>query len=117
MKQPRISDFDPASRARELKSSMEELPAIERPEQIQPADQLPAPDHPARVDRVDRGVPAAQPKKRRIKPRHSLDLYEDQVETLQQLALEDRMRGGQGSMSAMAREALDEYIAKHSPGQ
>ena len=29
------------------------------------------------------------------------------------LSLEDRMRGGAGSMSAMVREAIDEYIAKH----
>jgi len=39
-------------------------------------------------------------------------VYEDQVEELQKLALEDRMRGGAGSMSAMVREALDDYLAK-----
>jgi hypothetical protein len=116
MKQPRTSDFDPKSEERELKSSMAELPAIERPKQSLPADQVPEPGRVDRVGRVDRGALAALPKKRRIKPRHSLDLYEDQVEALQQLALEDRMRGGQGSMSAMAREALDDYIAKRTAG-
>jgi len=32
--------------------------------------------------------------------------------TLQQLALEERMRGGIGSMSAMVREAIDDLIKK-----
>ena len=36
-------------------------------------------------------------------PRHGYDIIR---------ALEDRMRGGAGSMSAMVREALDDYIAK-----
>ncbi len=38
--------------------------------------------------------------------------YEDQVEELKKLSLEDRMRGGAGSMSAMVRDAIDAYIAK-----
>ena len=50
--------------------------------------------------------------KRKIKSRHAFDIYEDQVEELQKLSLEDRMRGGTGSMSAMVREAIDDYIAK-----
>ena len=32
------------------------------------------------------------------------------------LSLEDRMRGGAGSMSAMVREALDDLIAKRRAG-
>jgi hypothetical protein len=39
-----------------------------------------------------------------------VDIYQDQYESLQQLALEDRMQGGVGSMSAMVREALDKLI-------
>src|SRR5690242_5655982 len=109
MKQPRTNDFDPNAKDRALKSSMAGLPFIEKPEPTQPSEQVPAPD---RVDRGDREVQVAQPKRRKIKPRHSFDVYEDQVDTLQQLALADRMRGGAGSMSAMVREALDEYIAK-----
>ncbi len=50
--------------------------------------------------------------KRKIKSRHAFDIYEDQVEELQKLSLEDRMRGGTGSMSAMVRGAIDDYIAK-----
>ena len=51
-----------------------------------------------------------------MKQRHPFDIYQDQYEALQQLALEERKRGGVGSMSAMVREALDQLIAakKHS---
>jgi hypothetical protein len=47
-----------------------------------------------------------------MKQRHPFDIYQDQYETLQQLALEERMQGGVGSMSAMVRAALDAFIAK-----
>jgi hypothetical protein len=108
MKQPRISDFDPTAQDRELKSSMEDFPAIERPKHGHPPDRLPEPIPPVRE------IPSSSPAfgKRRIKPRHGFDVYEDQVEELQKLALQDRMRGGAGSMSAMVREALDDYLAK-----
>jgi hypothetical protein len=47
-----------------------------------------------------------------MKSRHPFDIYRDQYEALQQLALEERMRGGVGSMSAIVREALDKIIAE-----
>ncbi len=47
-----------------------------------------------------------------MKQRHPFDIYNDQYDALKQLALEDRMRGGVGSMSAMVREAIDDFIAK-----
>lgn len=108
MKQPRTSDFDPNAKERELKSSMADFPAIEHPQQIR---QLPAPE-PGLPDRPGRDVIPISTGKRKIKSRHAFDIYEDQVEALQKLSLEDRMRGGVGSMSAMVREAIDDYIAK-----
>jgi len=47
-----------------------------------------------------------------MKQRHPFDIYADKYDALKQLALEDRMRGGAGSMSAMVREAIDDYIDK-----
>ncbi len=41
--------------------------------------------------------------KRKMKQRTPFDIYTDQHEDLKQLALEERMRGGAGSMSAMVR--------------
>lgn len=106
MKQPRTSDFDPSAKEHELKSSMAGFPAIEHPKQVQPADRLPD-----TIPHIQEAV-SAGPGKRRIKPRHKFDIYEDQAEALKQLALEDRMRGGEGSQSAMVREAIDDYLAK-----
>ena len=57
-------------------------------------------------------MPLLPPAEERSNRGHPFDIYEDQVEELKKLSLEDRMRGGAGSMSAMVREALDEYIAK-----
>jgi hypothetical protein len=108
MKQPRTSDFDPNARERKLKSPMEDLPSIERPA-------LPATDHVSPIVPPVlpvRGVLPTALGKRRIKPRQPYDIYEDQVEELHKLSLEDRMRGGAGSMSAMVREAIDDYISK-----
>src|SRR6266571_7888169 len=108
MKQPRTSDFDPNAKERELKSSMANFPAIETPQQVQQAP-VSDPGLPGRPGRD--GLPTTTGK-RKIKSRHAFDIYEDQVEELQKLSLEDRMRGGAGSMSAMVREAIDDYIAK-----
>src|SRR5687767_14439866 len=56
----------------------------------------------------------AQPptEKRPVKPRHGFDIYWDQYEALLKWSNEEKLQGGTGSMSAMAREALDDYIAK-----
>jgi hypothetical protein len=130
MKQPRTSDFDPSARPlqRDLKSSMADFPPIERPKPLTltapPSTEqvVSDPGHPGREDREGLAVgltPAVEPMsatgptgKRKMKPRHAFDIFEDQFETLQQLALEERMRGGPGSQSAMVRQAIDEYIAK-----
>ena len=50
--------------------------------------------------------------KRVMKQRHPFDIYQDQYDSLQELALNERKQGGVGSMSAMVREALDWVIAE-----
>ena len=59
-------------------------------------------------------VPAVPvvPRKRKMKERWPVNIYEDQYESLKQLADEDRRQGGMGSMSAMVREAIDKMIAE-----
>ena len=52
------------------------------------------------------------PRKRKMKERWPVNIYEDQYESLKQLADEDRRQGGMGSMSAMVREAIDKMIAE-----
>src|SRR6266446_3062582 len=105
MKTPRTSDFDPNARERKLKSTMEDLPSIENPAPAlptaDPTSTLVPPVLPVR------DVPPTLSNKRKMKQRHPFDIYNDQYDDLKQLALEDRMHGGAGSMSAMVREALD----------
>jgi hypothetical protein len=46
-----------------------------------------------------------------VKPRHGFDIYWDQYEDLVKWSNDKKLQGGTGSMSRMAREALDMYIA------
>ncbi len=115
MKTPRLSDFDPkAQKPKELKSSMDSLPTIEKPkastEKIESAPRSTPPPVPGVPGVL--GVPPTPSSKRKIKKRHPFDIYEDQIEELKKLSTEDRMRGGFGSQSAMVRDALDDYINK-----
>jgi hypothetical protein len=106
MKTPRVDAFVANKKqVPKLKSSLDNMPAIEKPKP--PVVTPPNPVRPAPSIRTGTESP-----RRKIKPRHPFDIYEDQLEELRQLSLEDRMQGGFGSMSAMVREALDDYIAK-----
>jgi soluble cytochrome b562 len=66
-------------------------------------------------EKQQNGTPQADPhlvvKTRPVKPRHGFDIYVDQYEQLVKWANEEKLQGGTGSMSRMAREALDMYIA------
>lgn len=106
MKQPRTSDFDPSARERDLKSPLTAFLAIEQPKPLPPADGVQQPVPPVRDVCPDT---ASQ---RKVMIRHSFDIYAVQLAELKQLALDDRMRGGAGSMSAKVREALDDFFAK-----
>ena len=57
-------------------------------------------------------TPAAAPTGRRY-IRRTFDFYEDQISYLTKASLEERLAGGEGSMNAMVREALDTFIEKH----
>jgi hypothetical protein len=105
MKTPRVDAFVANKRqVPELKSSLDNMPAIEKPK---PAATPPLSIHPAQPVQTHSETP-----RRKIKTRHPFDIYEDQLEELRKLSMEDRMQGGFGSMSAMVREAIDTFIAK-----
>lgn len=105
MKQPRINDFDPKASERKLNSPMDSFPTIQKPPQVQTQLQ----DTRTVVPPV---LPVPPTQRRKIKQRHPFDIYEDQLEELKKLSLEERMQGGIGSMSAMVREAIDTFVAK-----
>jgi hypothetical protein len=73
---------------------------------VEPAIAPPAPSAAQGV----RPVRPVRPVRRKI--RHAFDIHEDQIDSLRQLSYEARLRGEEGSMSAMVRSALDEYIGK-----
>lgn len=79
-----------------------------------PAIQSPPPKQ--QDERTRTTVPPVPPVplagRRKIKQRHPFDIYADQLDTLKELSVDDRKQGGVGSMSAMVREALDDFIAK-----
>jgi hypothetical protein len=128
MKTPRIDDFDPNGTVKPLKSPLDGMPTIGKPQQKSNAD-APSPlaaksvrqkgqekaeqqnrtAHPVPPVRDVHPVPPVPPK-RVMKQRWPVDIYQDQYEALKQLALEERMQGGVGSMGAMIREALDKLI-------
>ena len=54
-------------------------------------------------------VPVA---KREIARRHPFDVYSDQLRTLKEFSMEEKLAGELGSESAMVREAIDAYIEK-----
>jgi hypothetical protein len=85
--------------AQEKKDSQEETQHPAPPVPVVPPV-LPVPPVP--------GVPL----KRKMKERWPVNIYQDQYESLQLLALEERKQGGLGSMSAMVREAIDKLIAE-----
>src|SRR5512144_1537235 len=84
---------------------------------------LPTPEHdrPARSSRpkassLHHNSSTLQPRKREF-ARRSFDFYADQIDYLTRTSLEERLNGGEGSMNAMVREALDDYIKKRKAGK
>jgi hypothetical protein len=122
MKTPRITDFDPDAKVPALKSPLDGMPAIRKPQPKSNGTSPPSlPKKPAIQEEQGKqakqhGTPAIAPKpianKRPVKPRHGFDIYWDQYEALLNWSNEEKLQGGTGSMSAMVREALDDYIAK-----
>jgi hypothetical protein len=121
MKQPRIEDFDPKAPKHTLKSPLEGMPAIETPSQItrQPENSTPKEVSPA-IQETSNGTQPYAPYGRtpstprtptkRLIIRHPFEIYQDQLESLRHLSVEERKEGGTGSMSKMVREAIDNYL-------
>jgi hypothetical protein len=130
MKTPRVTDFDPDAKVPTLKSPLEGMPTIGKPSKSTPQD---APTLSREVSEekkekhqelTDRPTarpgdePTARPPDRvsnkRLLVRRGFEWYEDQLAALKRLSLQEQMDGKEGSMSAMVREALDDYLKKRS---
>jgi len=129
MKTPRVSDFDPDVKVPTLKSPLEGMPTIGKPSKVIP-QQSPTPTREAPVEKTetqsltDRATarpgdePTTRPPDRvtnkRLLVRRGFEWYEDQLAALKRLSLQEQLDGKEGSMSAMVREALDDYLKKRS---
>ncbi len=56
-------------------------------------------------------VPHARTSVRRHVKRYSYELYEDQIDRVKRLALEDQLKGGTLNQSEIIRTAVDRYLA------
>lgn len=135
MKTPRVQDFDPNAKLPELASPLDNLPSIKPAQKKQlhssiieelkrsgnsselhdhsvyfkPQNQTEPP-----TERTPDRTNARTPVRRQL-TRYAFEFYQDQVEDLRRIALEEKMQGGKGSMSEMVREAMDKYLEKKKP--
>ena len=121
MKKPRISDFDPDAKTPPLKSSLDGMPPIVKPDAT---NRSPAP-----VEDVSSGLRGSAPQSaskganprpvipqlpKRPYVRRTFDFYEDQIAYLTRESLQERLAGNEVSMNAMIREAIDDWIKKRT---
>jgi hypothetical protein len=118
MKTPRLTDFDPNAKIPTLKSSLDNMPSIQKQkppiDYTQPRQNIstitPHSEQPARKVFTQ---PAPQSHKRSY-IRRTFDFYEDQIAYLTRQSLQERLAGNERSMNEMVREALDDWIKKRT---
>jgi len=114
MRTPRVTDFDPNAKAPQLKSSLENMPAIGKPK---PATSPPVSQTKAQKPSVAaKPATTLQPGKRHL-VRRTFDFYEDQIEYMKRESLQERLAGRETGMNSMMREAIDDWIKKRSSGK
>src|ERR687895_1893667 len=126
MRRPRIEDYYPNAKLPELASPLDGMPVIGKPPQkSKEASPAPFPEKPviqeeqanqAKPERSNARTPVRRNGKRII-TRNAFEIYEDQMDRLRKISLEEKMNGKLGSMSAMVREAIDTYLQKKSSGK
>src|SRR5918992_2615594 len=126
MRRPRIEDYDPNAKLPELSSPIDGMPVIGKPPQKSNGVSSPSlPEKPdiqeeqsnqAKPERANARTPV-RPNGKRIITRNAFEIYEDQMDRLRKISLEEKMNGKLGSMSAMLREAIDAYIQRKSTGK
>jgi hypothetical protein len=126
MRRPRIEDYDPNLKLPELSTPIDGMPVIGKPPQKSNGVSSPSlpektvsqeeqPNQPI-PERANARTPV-RPNGKRIITRNAFEIYEDQMDRLRKLSLEEKMNGKLGSMSAMVREAIDSYLQKKSTGK
>lgn len=102
MKTPRLQDFDPDAAERKLGSPLDDMPVIEKPRSRPPT----AVKQPTKLSNgKQKQLPVLKPTRRYV--RRTFDYFEDQIEYLTRVSLEERLAGRNVTMASMLREALD----------
>src|SRR3954467_12886091 len=114
MKKPILEDFDINAKSRTLGSPLDGMPSIQRPK-LAPlvTPQPPQKERLANPERAN-GRTTVGANGKRIITRNSFEIYEDQMDSLREHSFQQKRQGKLGSMSAMVRDAIDEYLKKHS---
>ena len=94
------------------KSESPPPPAAEIPPTLAPQSLIHEPEQTI-PERVNVRTPVRSNTKRII-TRNSFEIYEDQMDSLRELAYREKREGRIGSMSAMVREAIDTFLKKNS---
>lgn len=118
MKTPRITDFDPDAKVPPLKSSLDNMPSIQKPKLVHLI--LPDQNPPTIIQHTKQPAPeitrkqAVSQSQKRSYVRRTFDFYEDQIAYLTRKSLQERLAGNERSMNEMIREALDGWIKKRT---
>jgi hypothetical protein len=115
MKTPRINDFDPDAKPPTLKSSLDKMPSIQKPPtHLRETLEIPQKQvNSIAPERPNASTPV-RPSGKRIITRNSFEIYEDQMDSLRKLSYQEKMEGQIGSMSKMARDAIDQFLLKRN---
>ncbi len=96
MKTPRVHDFDPDAKIPELSSPLDNLPMIQKPQQKLLSSQTTSVDNNPKITKAYVSPPVrsyARTPVRRQLTRYAFEFYQDQVEELRGLSLEEKMQG------------------------
>jgi hypothetical protein len=107
-----------------ITSELAESAFFRRPQREQPETSTPTPlpeNQIVQEKQADQSTPEREnartpvrPNGKRIITRNSFETYEDQMDSLRKLSLQEKMEGKIGSMSQMVREAIDDYLKKRA---
>src|SRR5947209_8367712 len=108
MKQVRTEAFDPSGK---LKSQLDDMPQIVPPRRgAGEATELQQPERNGSTPVREYARTGSSYK------RHPFDFRKDQLAELKRISLQEQLGGGEGSMSAYVREAVDAWLAKRRSG-
>ena len=113
MKKPNLEDFDINAKPRALGSPLDGMPSIQKPLSAPQAPPSPQIRQEQDVPERTNAPTVVRANGKRIITRNSFEIYEDQMDSLRERSFQDKRQGGPGSMSAMVREAIDDYLKGH----